>query len=58
MPRHGDAEGEPVLLEINTLPGLTARSLLPQEAAVVGIDYTSLCLRIVGLALATRGGSR
>jgi D-alanine-D-alanine ligase len=58
VPKIGDAEGEPVLLEINTLPGLTARSLLPQEAAVVGIDYTSLCLRIAGLALAARGGSR
>jgi D-alanine-D-alanine ligase len=59
VPTAGGVEGEPVLLEINTLPGLTARSLLPQEAAVIGIDYTSLCLRIVELSLAAgarRGG--
>lgn len=30
-------------LEANTLPGMTATSLLPQEAAVLGIDYASLC---------------
>lgn len=46
-----DGAGEPVLLEINTLPGLTARSLLPQEAAVHGASYTELCLRILGFAL-------
>ncbi|MEO6709450.1 MAG: D-alanine--D-alanine ligase, partial [Planctomycetota bacterium] len=41
------AVGDVVLLEINTLPGLTPRSLLPQEAAVVGISYDELCLWIV-----------
>jgi D-alanine-D-alanine ligase len=46
--------GEPVLLEVNTLPGMTSRSLLPQEAAVHGIDYTELCLRIAGCALARK----
>ncbi|MCE9594998.1 MAG: D-alanine--D-alanine ligase [Planctomycetes bacterium] len=39
-------DGEPVLLEVNTLPGLTPRSLLPQEAAAVGLDYRALCLWI------------
>jgi D-alanine-D-alanine ligase len=43
--------GEPVLLEVNTLPGLTERSLLPQEAASVGIGYRELCLRILAAAL-------
>ncbi|HVS11237.1 MAG TPA: D-alanine--D-alanine ligase [Planctomycetota bacterium] len=42
---------EPVLLEVNTLPGLTPRSLLPQEAAREGIGYTELCLWIVAAAL-------
>ena len=42
---------DPVLLEVNTLPGLTPRSLLPQEAAAVGLDYRSLCLELVLLAL-------
>lgn len=46
---------DPVLLEVNTLPGLTPRSLLPQEAAVAGIDYRSLCLAITAEALARKG---
>jgi len=45
-------EGAPVLLEVNTLPGLTPRSLLPQEAAATGLDYRGLCLEIVARALA------
>lgn len=55
VPRVGQAPdskwGEPVLLEVNTLPGLTERSLLPQEAAAEGIGYTELCLRILDAAL-------
>lgn len=47
VPRAADGFGEPVLLEVNTLPGLTERSLLPQEAAAVGIGYGELCLRIL-----------
>lgn len=50
VPRLGPGFGEPVLLEVNTLPGLTERSLLPQEAAVDGIDYAQLCLRILSAA--------
>lgn len=46
--------GEPVLLEVNTLPGLTPRSLLPQEAAAVGIDYRTLCLWLAAEGLARR----
>lgn len=44
------AQGDPVLLEINTLPGLTPRSLLPQEAAAVGIGFEALCLGLVDSA--------
>lgn len=33
-------------LEVNTLPGMTPTSLLPQSAAAVGIDYNSLCVII------------
>jgi D-alanine-D-alanine ligase len=43
--------GEPVALEVNTLPGFTSRSLLPQEAAAVGMDYRSLCLWVLEAAL-------
>ncbi|MEX1023795.1 MAG: D-alanine--D-alanine ligase [Planctomycetota bacterium] len=35
-----------VFLELNTLPGFTDRSLVPQEAAALGVDYRSLCLAI------------
>ncbi|MBO4217838.1 MAG: D-alanine--D-alanine ligase [Clostridia bacterium] len=43
--------GVPYFLEANTLPGLTPTSLLPQEAAAVGIDYNKLCGIITGAAL-------
>jgi D-alanine-D-alanine ligase len=32
----------PVVLEVNTIPGMTATSLLPQAAAAIGIDFPSL----------------
>ncbi len=51
VPRAAEGFGEPVLLEVNTLPGLTERSLLPQESAVTGIEYGELCLRILEAAL-------
>jgi D-alanine-D-alanine ligase len=38
-------------LEANTLPGMTATSLLPKAAAAMGIDYPELCERIVQLAV-------
>jgi D-alanine-D-alanine ligase len=44
-------DGEPVLLELNTLPGLTPRSLLPQEARQEGLSYTALCLWILEAGL-------
>ena len=47
-------KGEVYFLEINTLPGMTPTSLMPQEAAAVGIDYESLCQRLVDLALEGR----
>jgi len=39
--------GEPMILEINTIPGMTETSLLPKAAAAAGIDFTSLCLRML-----------
>ena len=47
-------DGTPWFLEINTLPGMTPTSLLPQEAAVVGIDYGTLCERIIEASLKAR----
>ena len=43
--------GEPVVLEVNTLPGMTELSLLPKAAAAAGIGYVDLCQRMVDLAL-------
>jgi len=34
--------GEPFLLEVNTVPGLTAESILPQQAKAAGISMTNL----------------
>ena len=48
------ADGQPVVLEINTQPGMTETSLLPKAAAVVGIGYAQLCQRMVDLALQRR----
>lgn len=40
------ADGRLVCLEVNTLPGMTATSLLPQAARAVGIEFPDLCDRI------------
>ena len=47
-------DGVPWFLEINTLPGMTPTSLLPQEAAAVGIGYAELCERILTASLEAR----
>ncbi len=44
--------GEPFVLEVNTIPGMTPSSLLPEAAAAVGIGYAELCRRIAELSLA------
>ena len=44
------ANGEPVVLEVNTLPGMTPTSLLPKAAAAAGISYEQLCQRMIELA--------
>jgi D-alanine-D-alanine ligase len=50
-----DADGGFWCLEVNTLPGLTAASLLPRAAAAVGIGFEELCERICQGALARHG---
>jgi D-alanine-D-alanine ligase len=42
--------GEFYCLEANTLPGMTATSLIPQAAAAAGIAFPELCERIARLA--------
>ena len=46
-----DANDNIYFLEVNTLPGMTPTSLVPQEASVVGIEYDDLCQLIVEDAL-------
>jgi D-alanine-D-alanine ligase len=46
-----DAEGALWCLEVNTLPGMTRTSLLPQSAQAAGIGFPELCDRICRLAL-------
>lgn len=48
------ADDEPSVLEINTIPGMTQVSLLPEAAAAAGISYAELCARVIGLSLARR----
>ena len=50
-----DADGDVYCLEANTLPGMTPISLLPQEAAAVGISYDRLCEIIVEKSLEKYG---
>ena len=46
--------GEPVVLEVNTLPGMTETSLFPKAAAAAGISYAQLCQKMIDLALIRR----
>ncbi|MEM7764472.1 MAG: D-alanine--D-alanine ligase [Pseudomonadota bacterium] len=41
------AGGEPLVLEVNTVPGMTSHSLVPCAAKVAGIDFETLCWRIL-----------
>jgi D-alanine-D-alanine ligase len=46
-----DAAGNPYVLEVNTIPGMTETSLLPKGAAAVGVSFPELCARIAALSL-------
>lgn len=45
------SDSKPFVLEVNTIPGMTESSLLPKAAAAAGIDYATLCLKIIKLSL-------
>jgi D-alanine-D-alanine ligase len=42
-----DGAGQPYLLEVNTIPGMTDHSLVPMAARARGIDFDELCVRIL-----------
>ena len=46
-----DEEENVYCLEANTLPGMTPTSLLPQEAAALGIDFPSLCEKLIEVSI-------
>ncbi|MDE7310684.1 MAG: D-alanine--D-alanine ligase [Eubacterium sp.] len=46
-----DSQNRIYCLEVNTLPGMTPTSLLPQEAAAIGISFEDLCERLVQIKL-------
>ncbi|HEV3409615.1 MAG TPA: D-alanine--D-alanine ligase [Chthoniobacterales bacterium] len=46
--------GQATVLELNTIPGMTEASLLPEAAAAAGIGYGELCARIIALSQARR----
>ena len=51
-------DGGMYVLEANTIPGMTEASLLPEAAAVAGINYPELCHRIIELSQRKGGGAR
>lgn len=46
-----DSNGGMYCLEANTLPGMTPTSLLPQEALVLGMDYETLCEKLIQVSV-------
>ena len=51
------ADGQPLVLEVNTVPGMTSHSLVPMAARESGIDFGELCWRILETSFAG-GGAR
>lgn len=46
-----DRSGQPYLIEVNTVPGMTDHSLVPMAARAAGIDFEALVLRILEVSL-------
>jgi len=49
-------DGEPQVLEVNTIPGMTSHSLVPMAAKVAGMDFAELCWRILETSIAENTG--
>jgi D-alanine-D-alanine ligase len=52
-----DSEGNPQVLEVNTIPGMTSHSLVPMAAKAAGIDFAELCWRILETSIAEHSQS-
>ena len=46
-----DKDGRLYTLEANSIPGMTDTSLVPQEANAIGMDYPTLCEKIIEVSL-------
>ncbi|MFA6142591.1 MAG: D-alanine--D-alanine ligase [Candidatus Omnitrophota bacterium] len=49
-----DKSGKMFVLEVNTIPGMTERSLLPKAAKACGIDFNKLCIKLIENAVKGR----
>lgn len=49
-------DGTPLVLEVNTVPGMTHHSLVPMAAAARGIDFETLCWRVLETSVANDSG--
>ncbi len=47
-------DGEPFIMEINTIPGFTSTSLVPMAAKEIGMDFPELCEKIIDLTLSKK----
>ncbi len=48
-------DGQPLVLEVNTVPGMTSHSLVPKAAKETGIDFAELCWQILETSFVSRG---
>jgi D-alanine-D-alanine ligase len=53
-----DNSGQPWILEVNTIPGLTNRSLFPEAAKALGIDFPHLCEMLTKMAFKNGNGAK
>jgi len=51
------ADGDPLVLEVNTVPGMTSHSLVPMAAKQAGIAFDELCWRILETSFASDAGT-
>jgi D-alanine-D-alanine ligase len=52
-----DGAGRPLLLEINTVPGMTSHSLVPMAASAIGVDFDELVWRVLETSFTRRPAS-
>ena len=53
-----ESDGSPYVLEVNTVPGMTERSLFPLAARAAGVSFPDVCLRIAQMAAATQAPAK